>query len=69
MDMLLQFTKLERSQILLKASEIYQKVWIDIGEYPTCPYHAKLSEREVNRGGRCRLQILVTIVAHESFEV
>ena len=69
MDMLLQFTKLERRQILLKAPEIPQKVWVDIREYPACPYHAKLSEREVNRGGRCRLQILVTIVAHECLGV
>ena len=54
---------------IIKGPGIYQKLWIDIREYPTYPYHAKLSEREVNRGGRCRLQILVTIVAHESFGV
>lgn len=46
--MLLQFTKLEWNEIL-KALEIHQ----DMRVYPTCSYHAKLSEWEVSQGGRC----------------
>ena len=57
------------SHILLKALQIYQKLYIDIWVYPADSYHARLNEREgVNQGGGYQLQSLVTFLALERFK-